>query len=519
MNQNESFFTDLIHVYNNRQEQFWTSIWEHLQISVTALLLAIVIGVPLGILLTRKKRLAEPIIGVAAVVQTIPSLAVLAFLIPLFGIGEKPAIIALVAYGLLPILRNTYTGINEVDASLKEAARGLGMNSFRRLLKVEFPLSMPVILAGIRTSMVLIVGTTTIAALIGAGGLGQLILLGIDRGAETSLILLGALPAAILAILLDTVFRLLERQKSATSIRPFISVLVALVLVVSVPLAWSVATERPVKGTIVAGAKLGAEPTILINMYKMLIEQDTDIQVILEPNFGKTDFVFTALQNEEIDLYPEFSGTAIVTLLDSQAKSTDERAVYEQAKAGLAARYQMAYLEPMAFNNTYTLAVKEEFAEENGLKTMSDLSPIASSMTAGFTLEFADREDGYQGIQKLYGYQFGEVDTMEPGLRENAVRGGHVDVIDAYSTSSSMVELNLVALEDDKNLFPPYQGAPLLRQETVEKFPEIKPALNKLSGKITDEEMREMNYQVEVEGALPEDIARTYLQENNLLEE
>src|SRR5699024_9511038 len=140
-----------------------------------------------GLVLTRYQRIAEPIIGLSAIMQTIPSLAVLAFLIPFFGIGTTPAIIALTVYGLLPILRNTYTGINEVEPALKEAATGMGMNSVKRLTKVELPIAMPVIMAGIRTSMVLIVGTTTIAALIGAGGLGELILLGIDRGADLNL--------------------------------------------------------------------------------------------------------------------------------------------------------------------------------------------------------------------------------------------------------------------------------------------------------------------------------------------
>lgn len=162
---------------------------EHVQISVLALLIAVLISVPLGLYLTRHERIAEPIIGVTAVLQTIPSLALLGLLIPVVGIGTVPAVIALFLYALLPIVRNTYTGIKEVDPSLIEAARAMGMNSFRRLIKVELPLALPVIMAGIRTAMVLIIGTATIVALIGAGGLGSLILLGIDRS-DNALILL-----------------------------------------------------------------------------------------------------------------------------------------------------------------------------------------------------------------------------------------------------------------------------------------------------------------------------------------
>src|SRR5690625_4325956 len=172
---------EFISVFQKRQDVLLETTWEHLQISLLSLVIAIVIAVPLGLILTRYRRIAEPVIGASAVMQTIPSLAVLAFLIPFIGIGKTPAIIALTAYGLLPILRNTYIGIKEVNPALKEAATGMGMNSLKTLTKVELPIATPVIMAGIRTSMVLIVGTTTIAALIGAGGLGELILLGIDR--------------------------------------------------------------------------------------------------------------------------------------------------------------------------------------------------------------------------------------------------------------------------------------------------------------------------------------------------
>ena len=194
-----------------RRGELLTTIFEHIQISFIALLIAALIGVPLGIALTKTRKLSEVIMNIAAVLQTIPSLALLGLMIPLFGIGKVPAVIALVVYALLPILRNTYTGINEVDPSLVEAAKGIGMKPGRRLSKVELPIAMPVIMAGIRTAMVLIIGTATLAALIGAGGLGDLILLGIDRN-DTSLILIGAIPAALLAILFDLVLRYMQNM-------------------------------------------------------------------------------------------------------------------------------------------------------------------------------------------------------------------------------------------------------------------------------------------------------------------
>ena len=208
--------TDFIQTFQERKVELLSALSEHLQISLISLFFAVIIAVPLGIILTRKERMAEFIIGTSAVMQTVPSLALLGLLIPLVGIGKLPAIIALVVYALLPILRNTYTGIRELDESLIEAARAMGMNSWKRLWKVELPLALPIIMAGIRTAMVLIVGTATLAALIGAGGLGKLILLGIDRN-DHALIILGAVPAALLALFFDIVLRILRARNALLS--------------------------------------------------------------------------------------------------------------------------------------------------------------------------------------------------------------------------------------------------------------------------------------------------------------
>ncbi|MFD2925678.1 ABC transporter permease/substrate-binding protein [Halobacillus naozhouensis] len=504
-----------IEVFQQRQDVLYEKIWEHLQISIIALVIATLISVPLGLLLTRNQRVAEPIIGVTAIMQTIPSLAVLAFLIPFFGIGKTPAIIALSAYGLLPIIRNTYTGIKEVSPALKEAATGMGMSSFRRLSKVELPLAMPVIMAGIRTSMVLIVGTTTIAALIGAGGLGDLILLGLDRGGDINLILLGAIPAALLAILLDFILRLFERTSAKSGFRSLVSLLVIAALIAVGPLAFGGKAQND----LVVGGKLGSEPAILANMYKLLIEEETDLNVGLQTNLGKTDLVFSALQEGSIDIYPEFTGTALVTLLGQQAKSNNPEEVYQQAKKGMAEEFNMAYLKPMQFNNTYAVATTQELAEQYNLETIGDLKPIEEQISAGFTLEFKDREDGYQGMKEVYNLNFGEVITMDPGLRQGAISSGEVDIIDAYATAGYMIDLNLKVLDDPKNLFPPYQGAPLMRQETLDKYPQLDEVLNQLAGKITGDQMRQMNYEVSFEDREPEQVAREYLISEGLLEE
>ena len=503
---------EFLSVFQDRKAELANALLEHIQISLIALFFAVLIAIPIGIYLTNKQRIAEPVIGASAVLQTIPSLALLGLLIPLFGIGKVPAIIALVAYALLPILRNTYTGIKEVDPSLREAATAMGMNNRKRLTKVELPLAMPVIMAGIRTSMVLIVGTTTLAALIGAGGLGDLILLGIDRN-NTSLIILGAIPAALLALAFDFLLKKFEGLSFKSATIALISFFIIALLVIAIPFLSGNSNKH-----LVIGAKLGAEPEILINMYKLLIEEETDLTVGLKPGLGKTSFVFNALQSKSIDIYPEFTGTALSEFLKEEAVSNDRKEVYEQARTGLDEQFELVLLEPMDFNNTFTLAVSKAFKEQFNVTSISDLQSVENAVKAGFTLEFNDREDGYRGIQKLYGVDFPSVQTMEPKLRYQAIATGDINLMDAYSTDSELQEYEMFVLEDDKELFPPYQGAPLLRKETLAKHPELKGILNKLAGLVTDDEMRDMNFKVNAEGENAEDVARQFLQQAGLLE-
>lgn len=502
---------NVVDVFQERKAQLLAALLEHIQISFIALFFAVLIAIPLGIYLTNKKKIAESIIGISAVLQTIPSLALLGLLIPLFGIGKVPAIIALVVYALLPILRNTYTGINEVDPSLKEAALAMGMNRSKRLVKVELPLAMPVMMAGIRTAMVLIVGTATLAALIGAGGLGDIILLGIDRN-NTALILIGAIPAAILALIFDVALKKLESLSFKKTITMLSLISLAALVMIFFPLLSSKQQDE-----IVIAGKLGAEPEILINMYKLLIEQETDLTVTLKPGLGKTSFVFNALKSGSIDIYPEFTGTAISEFLKEEAINNNQEDVYLQAKEGMQEQFDMVMLSPMNYNNTYALAVSEELAESYQLQKISDLKPIEQKVKAGFTLEFNDREDGYVGIQKRYGIAFTTLATMEPKLRYQAIQSGDINLLDAYSTDSEIRQYKLRVLEDDQALFPPYQGAPLLRKETLIDYPEIGEALNQLADHITDDEMREMNYQVNVEGKLAAEVAKEYLVKIGLL--
>ena len=494
-----------------RREELIKAIIEHIKISFLALIIALLIAIPLGIYLSYHKKIAEIIIGITAILQTVPSLALLGLLIPFVGIGGVPAVIALVIYALLPILRNTYTGITEVDPVYMLASRAMGMNELQQLIKIQIPLAMPVIMAGIRTATVLIIGTATLASLIGAGGLGSLILLGLDRN-NNSLILLGAIPAALLAVLFDFILKKFEKAD-------WKKILVCIFAIMVLFFAGNIGADKMMKkNKLIIAGKLGTEPEILINMYKILIEENMDnIDVELKSGFGKTSFVFNALKSGEIDIYPEFTGTAVFTFLKENPVSNDAAEVYSQAKKGMAEKFDMIYLSPMKFNDTYALAVPQKFAEENNLMKISDLEKIKDKIKAGFTREFNDREDGYKGLKKLYEFELPDIKEFEPKLRYVAVQNGDINLIDAYSTDSELAKYNLVVLEDDKKLFPPYQGAPLLRKDTLKKYPQLETILGKLQDKITDAEMREMNYEVGVDGKRAEDIAREYLKKNGLI--
>ena len=329
----------IIQTFHERFADWNLALFEHLQISLLSLLLAVFIAVPLGIILVKLPKLKEWMLQLTGVFQTIPSLALLGLFIPVLGIGKIPAVTALVIYALFPVLQSTITGLDSVDKNLQEAAEAFGMNRLERLRKFELPLAMPVIVSGVRTAAVLIVGTATLGALIGAGGMGSFILLGIDRN-NTALILIGAISSAFLAILMNIVIKYLENK----SLKKILISLIALITATALSFIPSIAPMMNSRRLLVAG-KLGPEPEILINMYKELIEANSDIKVKLEPNFGKTSFLYEALKNKQIDIYPEFSGTITSSLLKNQVQvSNDHLGVYEAAREGILNQDKLVYL-------------------------------------------------------------------------------------------------------------------------------------------------------------------------------
>ncbi len=503
---------NLVTTFNERKADWLVALYEHLEISLISLLIAIFIAIPLAIFLSNRKKANEAILQLTGIFQTIPSLALLGLFIPIMGIGKTPAITALVIYAIFPIYQATVTALSEIDPSLEEAATAFGMTKWEKLKKYKLSLAMPIIMSGVRTSAIMIIGTATLAALVGAGGLGSFILLGIDRN-NSSLILIGAISSALLAILFGALIKLLQNKKPKT-------ILISLILATLLTLLSLTPFGAKSPKKLVAAGKLGAEPEILINMYKKLIEENTDIEVELKPNFGKTSFLYEALKSGSVDIYPEFTGTITSSLLNDDIGeiSNDPTEVYELARDKIYEQDKLSLLKPSEFQNTYAIAVREDFAKKNNLEKVSDLKNVEDSAVAGFTLEFNDREDGNRGLKSLYNLDL-DVKTMEPALRYTAIANGSIDITDVYSTDSQIITNKLKVLEDDKKLFPPYQAAPLLRSETLEKYPELEEILGKLAGKINSDEMTKMNYMVDVEGKSANEVAREFLIKEKLIKD
>jgi osmoprotectant transport system permease protein len=474
---------------------------EHLEIVGIAILIAAAIGLPLGILMTRSPRMSRPILTFANIVQTVPSLALFGFLIPLpfiGGIGTRTAIVALVLYSLLPIIRNTFTGISGVDPAIREAGRAMGMTDSQLLWKVEIPLALGVIFAGIRVATVIAVGVATIAAAVGAGGLGMFIFRGVSM-VDSRLILAGAIPAAALALIADFGLGAIQKRFSK---------LLCLLCLVSVAATFSACSRTD---RIVVGSKNFTEQVILGELLAQQIERKTDLRVDRKLNLGGTLICHEALAAGQIDTYVEYTGTALTAVL-KEPPSNDSARVYDTVKEAYKNRFGIEWTEPLGFNNTFAIIVRKADAQALNLKTISDAAPQTAHWTAGFGYEFIEREDGFAGLAKTYGLRFPSPPrVMDLGITYKAAAEKRVDFIAGNSTDGLIDALGLVVLEDDKHYFPPYDAVPLVRDAVVAKHPEVRQALKDLAGKISEDQMRRLNYAVDGEHKDVKEVVRDFL--------
>ena len=488
-----------------------TLLRQHFLLVLISTLVAVVIGIPTGILLTRNKALRSPVLGLANIMQTIPSLALFGFLIPLpfiGGIGARTAIVALVVYALLPIIRNTVTGIVGVDQNVREAAVAMGMTGGQILWQVELPLAMSVILTGVRVATVISVGVTTIAAAVGAGGLGVYIFRGL-RQYDNNLLLAGALPAALMALAADFSLGLLEKhfsvearsrkQKTNSRLRNVIMAAAGVLLAFAVYAIWHGSTTRtqapPGLQKVTIGSKDFTESVLLAEIVAQMSEA-RGIAVERQFELGG-NLSHEALLAGRIDLYPEYTGTAYTAIL-RHPPTTNPRTVYEQVKREYADKFRVETSQPLGFDNTFAILVRGAEARRLHLETISDAGPHARGWRAGFGQDFMSRADGYPGFVKAYGLQFAEQPReMDLSLTYIALSSGKVDLIAGNSTEGRIAALDLVQLEDDRHYFPPYEAIYFARQDTLARAPALKEVLAKLANAISTEEMRHLNYEVD----------------------
>ena len=498
---------------------------EHLLLVAVSTGLAIAIGVPLGILLTRRPALSKPVLGFANIMQTVPSLALFGFLIPLNihlfhvkivgGIGARTAIVALVLYSLLPIIRNTFTGISSVDPAIRDAGRGMGMTDRQLLFQVELPLALGVIIAGVRVATVICVGTATIAAAIDAGGLGRYIFRGL-RANDNLLILAGALPAALIALSADLGLGYIERRMQFAGRRRSKPKRFLWAGIGAVPVLLAVGYFMIGQGSsrIAVGSKDFSEQVILGEILAQAIEAETGVMVERRFDLGG-NLAHDALVSGEIDLYPEYTGTALLAILKNPPLK-DPREVLRVVTEEYAKRFDLIWTEPFGFNNTFAILVRGEDARRLNLKTISDAARVSAQWRAGFGQDFMSRSDGYPGFAKTYGFHFQEIREMDLSLTYRALAEKQVDLIAGNSTDGLIARYGLVQLEDDRKYFPPYDAVPVVRRTILEKYPKAREVLKRLGGILSVDEMRKLNYAVDGEKRQPKDVARQFLLEKGI---
>ncbi len=491
---------------------------EHIFLVFLSTGFAILIGVPLGVLLTRIRSLQTPILGFANIMQTVPSLALFGLLIPIpfiGGIGARTAIIALALYALLPVIRNTVTGILGIDPKIREAATAMGMTDRQVLKMVELPLAMPVMLTGIRIAVVISVGVATVAAAVGAGGLGTYIFRGLRQN-DNNLLLAGALSSAILALLCDfalgqfeKTYRIGERHSDGRRRLIGLGFAGLFAAIIASGYITEFRSEISNNGTspiaaekrIVVGSKDFTESIILAEILAQMLEKKG---VIVERQFELGgNIAHDGLLAKQIDVYPEYSGTAYTAIL-KHPPITDPQSVYDQTKAEYSEKFNLVLSPPLGFSNDFAILVRGDVARKNNLKTISDAVPLAKNWQAGFGQDFISRADGYPAFLK---YGFGltkQPREMDLSLTYRALQSGELDIIAGNSTDGLISALDLFQLADDKHYFPPYQAVFIARKESVESLNEV---FEKLSNAISTEEMRRMNYEVDGNKRSPKDVA------------
>ena len=472
--------------------KFFTNLTkEHILISLLAISIASVLGIILGIIISEYRKFSGLILGTVNILYTIPSIALLGFFITITGVGNTTALIALIIYALLPIIRSTYTGIVNINPLIIEASEGMGSTKIQQLFKIKLPLALPVLMSGIRNMVTMTIALAGIASFVGAGGLGVAIYRGITTN-NSAMTFLGSLLIAILALIFDFILGLIEKRltnhkRIKYKVNPKLIILGLFIVIFGAYFSLNSKKDK----TINIATKPMTEGYILGQMLTELIEQDTDLKVNITNGVGGgTSNIHPAIVKGEFDLYPEYTGTSWEAVLKKEAS-------YDESK----------------FDE-----LQKEYKEKYNLKTYSDLAKVSNNLIFGAEYDFFEREDGYKELQKVYNIDFKKKIDMDIGLKYQAMKDKKIDVMVIFTTDGQLAISDVVVLEDDKKMYPSYRAGTVIRSEILSEYPELKPVLEKLNNILDDKTMADLNYQVESEGKKPEDVAREYLQEKGLLE-
>ncbi len=491
----------------------------HLRLALLALALGGALSLPLGVWAARRPRLAAWVVGSASVVQTIPSLALLALMVPLLAvlgaasaahlgiaiqsIGFLPALIALTLYSTLPMIQNTVAGLGGVPAPLLEAARGVGMSPRQSFWQVELPVALPVVLAGVRTAAVWVVGTATLSTPVGASSLGDYIFSGLQTRNYGS-VLVGCAAAAALALLLDGTVRLLEAGLTRRS-RIRTAFAAGVVLALS-----GLALAGPLRAggadAVRIGAKTFTEQYILAAALADWIPAQTGRAARTLPSLGST-VLFDALRSGDLDLYVDYSGTLWATILRREGPPPNRARVVDEVARALDDDHGIHVAAALGFENTYALAIRRDLAERLGVRRLSELARHSPELEIGGDYEFFVRPE-WQALVARYGFAFGRQRSMDSSLMYGAAATGDVDVISAFSTDARIDAFDLVVLEDDAGVIPPYDALVLVRGALRDEAPDLVAALEALDGAIDVGRMRALNGAVDRDGRSPESVGR-----------
>ena len=484
----------------------------HLLLTLIALSIGIVISIPLGVWAAQSAVVKRPLLIVVSIIQTVPSLAILALVVALLGgqIGLVPAIVALVLYSMLPIVRNTVTGLETVADEVIEAARGIGMSSTQILTKVRLPLALPVIIAGIRTAAVWAVGLATLSTLVGATSFGNYIFTGLQTRNLVSVIV-GSIGAAVMAVVLDSLIGgiqwLTENGHRQISEKKFTQVKYTVIGGITLSLIFSVYSLLPKPELdFIVGGKTFTEQYIISGL---LIAELESKGFNVDQRLGMgTEVVYTATANGAVDVYLEYTGTIWANVLNNT-----ENPGREEVLAGVN-RYieestDMVNVGILGFQNLYAFAMRKDRAAELGIRSIEDLIAVSGDLIAGGDLEFFGRPE-WITLRDTYSIDFAEKLTFDPALMYTAVFEGQVDLIAAYTTDGRVAAYDLLILEDPRNAVLPYDGI-ILASASAASNPVFMETMETLINQISDDEMRQANKIVDVDGgSISEAVA--YLQ-------